>query len=202
MTIPAPINLGLHIYDKERVIPQSDWGEIDGARNRDDTPEAQSDKEEEQPNSPLTPTQGNTDKEMELQHIAEAIPTPTNLQLGNIFSNIFMATTTQVQPPTTAQIAPSSMAGKTAAGPLSGGGGCGQPNPLHTPFGPPGGGNPGGGGGNPGGGNPGGNAGGNAGGGGGILPSLINYRDNNPLYSTVTNEGQKHSYKNGTSIED
>src|ERR1700761_5825836 len=89
--ILAPIELGLCIVDKERV-PRSDWGEIDGARNRDNTPEVQSDEEEEQPNSPPTPTQGNMDEETELQRIAEAIPTPTNLQPGNIFSNIFMAT--------------------------------------------------------------------------------------------------------------
>ena len=85
LMIPAPINLGLRIYDEERAIPQSDWGEINGARNHDDTPEVQSDEEEEQPNSPPTPTQGNTDEETELQQIAEAIPTPTNLQPGNIF---------------------------------------------------------------------------------------------------------------------
>ena len=170
LTIPAPIELGLCIVDEERV-PHSDWGEIDGSKNRDDTPEVQSDEEEEQPDSPSTPTQGNTDEEAELQQIAEAIPTPTNLQPGNLFSpSIFMAmttqTTTQVQPPPTNPM--SSSAGKAAAGgsgPPGGGGGQGISNPLNNPFGPPGGGNPGGGGGNPGGG--GGNPGGNPGGGSG-----------------------------------
>ena len=157
LTIPAPIELGLRIVDEERV-PRSDWGEIDGSTDREDTPEDHSDEEEERPESPLTPTWGNTDEETELQRIAEAIPTPTNLQPGNLFSpNIFMATstqtTTQVQP---SQMAPqSSSAGKAAAGgtgPPGGGGRQGAPNPLNNPFGPPGGGNPGGGGGNPGGG--------------------------------------------------
>ena len=170
LTIPMPIELGLRIVDEEWV-PQSDWGEIDGSRDHDDTPENQSDEEEEQPNSPPTPKQGDTDKETELQRIAEAIPTPTNLQPGNLFSpSIFMATstqtTTQVQPPPTVPL--SSLARKVAAGgsgPPGGGGGQGTSNPLNNPFGPPGGGNLGGGGGNPGGG--GGNPGGNPGGGGG-----------------------------------
>ena len=123
-----------------------------------------------------TPAPGNTDKETELQKITEAIPTPTNLQPGNLFApsiftpSAFMATTTQtamqVQPP---PAGPSnSSAGKTAtggSGPPGGGGGQGLPNPLANPFGPPGGGNPGGSRGNPGGG--GGNPGGAGGGGGG-----------------------------------
>ena len=108
LTIPAPIELGLRIVDKER-LPRSDWGEIDGAKNRDDTPEEQS--EEEEIDSPRTPAAGNTDEETELQKIAESIPTPTNLQPGNLFAptiftpSAFMAsttqTTTQVQPPPT-----------------------------------------------------------------------------------------------------
>ena len=165
LTIPAPIELGLQIVDKERA-PRSDWGEIDGTQEQDDTPDEQSD--EEGIDSPRTPAPGNTDEETELQKIAEAIPTPTNLQPGNLFApsiftpSAFMAsttqTTTQVQPP------PSSSARKAAAGGLGppGGGGQGLPNPLVDPFGPPGGGNLGGGGGNPGGG-----GGGNPGGGGG-----------------------------------
>ena len=32
LTIPAPIELGLQIVNEER-LPQSDWGEIDGAKN-------------------------------------------------------------------------------------------------------------------------------------------------------------------------
>ena len=162
LTIPAPINLGLRIVDEER-LPRSDWGPIDATPDSADTPDEQSD-EEEQPNSPPTPTRGTTDEELELQKIAEAIPTPTNLQPRNIFSNIFtkMATTTQTS---TTTMPSSSTAGKTMAGPPGGGGGTGLPNPLHTPFGPLGGGNPGGGVGNPGGG--GGNPGGNPPGGGG-----------------------------------
>ena len=115
---------------------------------------------QEQPSSPPTPTQGNTNEETELQQIAEAIPTPTNLQPRNIWSNIFMATstqtTTQVQPPTTFPMGSST--GKTTMGgnePPGGGGGQGKLEPLNNPLGPPGsgnlgGGNPGGGGGNPG----------------------------------------------------
>ena len=173
LTIPAPIELGLRIVDEERA-PRSDWGEIDGAKNREDTPDEQS--EEEEINSPRTPAAGNTDEETELQKIAESIPTPTNLQPGNLFTpsiftpSAFMATTTQtttqVQPPPTVPL--SSSAGKTTAGgsgPPGGGGGQGVPNPLNNPFGPPGGGNPGGGGGNPGGG------GGNPGGGGSGNPA-------------------------------
>ena len=120
---------------------------------------------------------------MELQKITEAIPTPTNLQPGNLFTSsiftprAFMAstsTTTQVQPPPMAPLA--SSAGKTTAGGSGlpgGGGGQGIPNPLANPFGPPGGGNLGGGGGNPGGGggNPGGGGGSNPGGGGGRNPA-------------------------------
>ena len=171
LTIPAPIELGLRIVDEERV-PRSDWGEIDGTKKHDDTPDEQS--EEEGIDSPHTPAAGNTDEETELQKIAEAIPTPTNLQPGNLFGpNIFtpsavMAsttqTTTQVQPPPVVPL--SSSVGKATAGgsgPPGGGGGQGVPNPLGNPFGPPGGGNLGGGGGNPGGG--GGNPGGNPGGG-------------------------------------
>ena len=174
LTIPAPIELGLRIVDEER-LPRSDWGEIDGGKNRDDTPDEQS--EEEDLDSPKTPAAGNTDEEAELQKIAESIPTPTNLQPGNLFApsiftpSAFMAsttqTTTQVQPPPTVPLS-SSAAGKATAGgsgPPGGGGGQGIPNPLNNPFGPPGGGNPGGGGGNPGGG------GGNPGGGGGGNPA-------------------------------
>ena len=173
LTIPAPIELGLRIVDEERA-PRSDWGEIDRAKNRENTPDEQS--EEEEIDSPRTPAAGNTDEETELQKIAESIPTPTNLQPGNLFApsiftpSAFMAsttqTTTQVQPPPTVPL--SSSAGKTTAGgsgPPGGGGGQGVPNPLNNPFGPPGGGNPGGGGGNPGGG------GGNPGGGGGGNPN-------------------------------
>ena len=173
LTIPAPIKLGLCIVDEERA-PRSDWGEIDGAKNREDTPDEQS--EEEEIDSPCTPAAGNTDEETELQKIAESIPTPTNLQPGNLFApsiftpSAFMAsttqTTTQVQPPPTVPL--SSLGGKTAAGgsgPPGGGGGTGVPNPLNNPFGPPGGGNPGGRGGNPGGG--GGNPRAGGGGGGG-----------------------------------
>ena len=79
-------------------------------------------------------------------------------------------TTTQVQPPPTIPL--SSSAGKATvggSGPPGGGGGQGVPNPLNSPFGPPGGGNPGGGRGNPGGG--GGNPGGGGGGGGGGNPN-------------------------------
>ena len=176
LTIPAPIELGLRIFDEER-LPRSDWGEIDGTKNSEDTPDEQS--EEEEVDSPRTPAAGNTDEEAELQKIAESIPTPTNPQPGNLFApniftpSAFMAsttqTTTQVQPPSTVPL--SSSAGKATAGgsgPPGGGGGQGIPNPLNNPFGPPGGGNPGGGRGNPGGGggNPGG-GGGNPGGGGG-----------------------------------
>ena len=173
LTIPAPIELGLRIVDEER-LPRSDWGEIDGGKNQNDTPDEQSD--EEDIDSPKTPAAGNTDEETELQKIAESIPTPTNLQPGTLFvpsiftPRAFMAsttqTTTQVQPPPTVPL--SSSAGKATAGgsgPPGGGGGQGVPNPLNNPFGPPGGGNPGGGGGNPGGG--GGNPGGGGGGGGG-----------------------------------
>ena len=173
LTIPAPIELGLRIIDEERV-PRSDWGDIDRAKRRDDTPDEQS--KEEEIDSPHTPAAGNTDEETELQKIAEAIPTPTNLQPRNLFvpsiftPSAFMAsttqTTTQVQPPPT--VLSSSSAGKATAGgsgPPGGGGGQNAPNPLNNPFGPPGGGNPGGGGGNPGGG--GGNPGGPGGGGGG-----------------------------------
>ena len=106
LTIPAPIELGLRIVDEERV-PRSDWGEIDRTPNRDDTPDEQS--EEENVDSPHTPAAGDTDEETELQKIAEAIPTPTNLQPGNLFTpsiftpSAFMAsttqTTTQVHPP-------------------------------------------------------------------------------------------------------
>ena len=187
LTIPTPIELGLRIVDEERV-PRSDWGEIDGAKNREDTPDEQSDEEEL--DSPKTPAAGNTDEETELQKIAESIPTPTNLQPGNLFApsiftpSAFMTSTqtaTQVQPPLADPF--SSSAGKAAAGgsgPPGGGGGQGTSNPLKTPFGPPGGGNPGGGGGNPGGGggNPGrgggnpGGGGGNPGGGGGGNPAL------------------------------
>ena len=77
MTIPAPIELGLRIVDEERA-PRSNWGDIDGTKNPDDTPDEQSD-EEEQIDSPHTPAPGNTDEETELQNITEAIPTPTNL---------------------------------------------------------------------------------------------------------------------------
>ena len=179
LTILAPIKLGLQIVDKERVL-RSDWGEIDGTKDQNDTPDEQS-NEEEQIDSPHTPAPGNTDEEAELQKIAEAIPTPTNLQPGNLFApsiftlSAFMATTTQ----TTSQVQPppagpsTSSAGKTTtggSGPPGGGGGQGLPNPLVNPFGPPGGGNPGGGGGNPGGG--GGNPSG-AGGGGETQPSLM-----------------------------
>ena len=171
--IPAPIELGLRIVDEERG-PRSDWGPIDGTKESSDTPDYQSDEEEEQSNSPRTPAAGNTDEETELQCIAEAIPTPTNLQPRNLFvPSIFMAsmsqTTTQVPPPLTVPL--SSLAGKTAvggSGPPGGGGGQGLPNPLANPFGPPGGGNPGGGGGNPGGG--GGNPGRGGGGGGNPAP--------------------------------
>ena len=176
LTIPAPIELGLRIVDEERV-PRSDWGEIDGRNHYNDTPDKQSDEEEI--DSPHTPAPGNTDEEAELQKIAEAIPTPTNLQPRNLFApsiftpSAFMAsttqTTTQVQPPPTVPLA--SSAGKAAArgsGPPGGGGGQGASNPLNNPFGPPGGGNPGGGGGNPGGG--GGNPGGGGGGGNPALP--------------------------------
>ena len=176
LTIPAPIELGLRIIDEERV-PRSDWGEIDGTKNHDDTPDEQS--EEEEIDSPHTPAVGNTDEETELQKIAESIPTPTNLQPGNLFApsiftpSAFMAsttqTTTQEQPPLAISL--SSLARKTTArgsGPPGGGGGQGVPNPLNNPFGPPGGGNPGGGGGNPGGG--GGNPGGAGGGGGNPIP--------------------------------
>ena len=45
LTIPAPIELGLRIVDEEQG-PRSDWGEIDGTPNRDDTPDEQSDEEE------------------------------------------------------------------------------------------------------------------------------------------------------------
>ena len=38
LTIPTPIELGLCIVDEERG-PQSDWGEIDGSKDHDDTPE-------------------------------------------------------------------------------------------------------------------------------------------------------------------
>ena len=177
LTIPAPIELGLRIVDEERV-PRSDWGEIDGTKNRDDTPDEQS--EEEEIDSPQTPAVGNTDEETELQKIAESIPTPTNLQPGNLFApsiftpSAFMAsttqTTTQVQPSSTIPL--SSSAGKATAGgsgPPGGGGGQGIPNPLNNPFGPPGGGNLGGGGGNPGGGG-GGNPRGGGGGGGNPAP--------------------------------
>ena len=132
LTIPAPIELGLRIVDEER-LPQSDWGEIDGTRNRDDTPDEQS-EEEEEIDSPRTPAAGNTDEETKLQKIAESIPTPTNLQPGNLFApsiftpSAFMASTTQttmqVQPPPTVPL--SSSAGKTTAGgsgPPGGGGG-------------------------------------------------------------------------------
>ena len=173
LTIPTPIELGLHIYNEERAIPWSDWGEIDSTKDQSDMPDEHSDKEEP-PQSPPTPTQGNTDKETELQKIAKAIPTTTNLQPGNIWSNIFMATTTQTTTQTAAQPSSSttqtftSSAGKTmtgGAGPLGGGGGQGTTNPLHTPFGPPGGGGSGGSRGNPGGGgNPRGNLGGGSGG--------------------------------------
>src|ERR1700761_5896613 len=176
LTIPAPIELGLRIVDEERG-PRSDWGEIDGTPNHDDTHDEQSDEEEIE--SPKTPAAGNTDEEQELQKIAEAIPTPTNLQPGNLFApsiftpSAFMAstspTTNQAQPPPTVLL--SSSAGKTTTGvtgPPGGGGGQGLPNPLNNPFGPPGGGNPGGGGGNPGGGGGGGGGNpGNPGGGGG-----------------------------------
>ena len=177
LTILAPIELGLRIVDEEQV-PRSDWGEIDGAKNPDDTPDEQSDDEEI--DSPHTPAPGDTDEETELQKIAEAIPTPTNLQPRNLFApsiftpSTFMAstsqTTMQVQPPPTVPL--SSSAGKATAGgsgPPGGGGGQGVPNPLNNPFGPPGGGNPGGGGGNPGGGG-GGNPGGAGGGGGNPAP--------------------------------
>ena len=143
LTIPVPIELGLRIFDEERA-PRSDWGEIDSARNPDDTPDDRSDDEEEQPDSPHTPAPGNTDEETELQRIAEAIPTPTNLQPGNLFApSLFMATSTQTttQTQTSSSIPISSSAGKAAAGgsqPPGGGGGQGLPNPLHTPFGPPG----------------------------------------------------------------
>ena len=49
LTIPAPIELGLCIVDEEQV-PRSDWGEIDRSRNTSNTPDEQSD-EEEQPSS-------------------------------------------------------------------------------------------------------------------------------------------------------
>ena len=160
LTIPAPIELELCIVDEEWA-PQSDWGEIDSAEDQNDTPDKPSNTEEEQPKSPITPEKGNTNEELELQCIAEAIPTPINLQPGNLFApSIFMAsttqTTTQVQPPPTVPLHSSvSKAAAGGSGPPRGGGGQGLPNPLNNPFGPPGGGNPGGGG------------GGNLGGGGG-----------------------------------
>ena len=54
-------------------------------------------------------------EETKLQKIAEAIPTPVNLQPGNIWSNIFMATTTQTMTQTNIQDPPS-LIEKTAAG--------------------------------------------------------------------------------------
>ena len=90
LTIPAPIELGLRIVDEE-CVPRSDCGEIDRAKNYDDTPDEQS--EEEEIDSPHTPVAGNTDEETELQRTAEAIPTPTNLQPGNLFApSIFTPT--------------------------------------------------------------------------------------------------------------
>ena len=85
LTIPAPIELGLRIVDEERG-PRSDWGPIDGAKELSETPDEQSDEEEDKLDSPQTPAAGNTDEEAELQKIAEAIPTPTNLQPGNLFA--------------------------------------------------------------------------------------------------------------------
>ena len=167
LTIPAPIELGLRIVDEERA-PRTDWGEIDGAQNRSDTPDDQSDEEREQSNSPPTPAPGNTNEETELQRIVEAIPTPTNLQPGNLFApSIFMASTTQTTTQPSLTIPLDSSAGGSR--PPGGGGGQGLPNPLANPFGPPGGGNLGGGGGNPGGGA--GNPGGAGGGGGGGNPA-------------------------------
>ena len=113
-------------------MPRSDWGEIDGERDRDDTPEDHSDKE--QPNSPATPLGGNTNEENKLQQIAKAIPTPTNLQPGNLFApSIFMVTTTQTttQGPDTSTLPMGSLGGKAKAGgsgPPGGGGGQGLPN--------------------------------------------------------------------------
>ena len=203
LTIPAPIELGLRIVEEER-LPRSDWGEIDGARNRDDTPDEQS--EEEEIDSPRTPAAGNTDEETKLQKIAESIPTPTHLQPGNLFApsiftpSAFMASTTQtmtqVQPPPTVPL--SSSAGKTTtggSGPPGGGGGQGVPNLLNNPFGPPGGGNPGGGGGNPG------EEAVTRGEEAVETQQLLttNYRDNNPRCSTETEESQKPSCRNGRS---
>ena len=51
LTIPAPIELGLRIVDEERG-PQSDWGPIDRAKESSDTPDDQSDEEEDNLNSP------------------------------------------------------------------------------------------------------------------------------------------------------
>ena len=100
-------------------MPRSDWGEIDGTKRNNDTPDEQSD--EETSDSPHTPALGNTDEETELQKIAEAIPTPMNLQPGTLFTpsiftpSAFMASTsTQVQPPLTVPL--SSSAGKAAVG--------------------------------------------------------------------------------------
>ena len=48
LTIPASIKLGLRIFDEERTIPHSDWGEIN-SRNKDnsDNPDEQSDEEDQ-----------------------------------------------------------------------------------------------------------------------------------------------------------
>ena len=74
-------------------------------------------------------------KNWNYKKIAEAIPTPMNLQPGNIFSNIFtnMVTTTQTQ---TTTLPSSSTAGKMTAGPPGGGGGSRQPNPYTPLLGP------------------------------------------------------------------
>ena len=45
LTIPAPINLRLRIYNEERTIPRSDWGEIDTSKQDTDTPDEQSNEE-------------------------------------------------------------------------------------------------------------------------------------------------------------
>lgn len=75
LTTPAPIILGLRIYDKECNIPCSDWELIDSAKSDlDDTPKIHSDIKE----SVGSPRCKNKDlaEESELQKIAEAIPTP------------------------------------------------------------------------------------------------------------------------------
>ena len=88
-----------------------------------DTPDEQTDEEKDKLDSPRTPAAGNTDEETELQKIAEAIPTPTNLQPGNLFApsiftpSAFMATTTQTTTQTQQTPAgPSNSSGKAATG--------------------------------------------------------------------------------------